>query len=149
MILRVHSRQFASIRVKETVAEIVYGSEPVQGSEGVDGVLRRPSGPSARPEKRPENDRFYQTAECVSKNVGQASSLTVHLASLPRVSDGKMPPEPATRCLPHIFRQALRPELNFGKEKVKVLGGQPVENLKFRSGLVRFGPVWSSPSGRT
>jgi hypothetical protein len=53
---------FASIRVKEIVAEIVYGSELVQGSEG-DGAQRRPSSPSARPEKRPENDRFYQTAE--------------------------------------------------------------------------------------
>jgi hypothetical protein len=62
MIVCVHSRPFASIRVKEIVAEIVYGSELVQGSEG-DGAQRRPSSPSARPEKRPENDRFYQTAE--------------------------------------------------------------------------------------
>jgi hypothetical protein len=51
---------------------------------------RPPWCPSARPEKRPENDRFYQTAESVSENVGQASSLTVHGASLPRVSGGKM-----------------------------------------------------------
>jgi hypothetical protein len=92
-----------SIRVKERVEEINYGSKQVQGSEG-DGALRHPSGPSARP----ENDR---------KTTG--------------------------------FTKPLEPELNFGKEKVKVWGGQPVENLKSRSSLVRFGPVWSSPNGRT
>jgi hypothetical protein len=65
---------FASIRVKEIVAEIVYGSEPVQGSEG-DGAraVRR-----VRPQDR-KNDR---------KTTG--------------------------------FTQPLKPELNFGKETVKV-----------------------------
>jgi hypothetical protein len=59
--------------------------------------------PSARPENRPENDRFYQTTESVSENVGQASSLTVHGASLPRVSGGKMLPEPEDKTsAPHF-----------------------------------------------
>jgi hypothetical protein len=60
-------------------------------------IRARPWGPSARPEKRPENDRFYQTAESVSENVGQASSLTVHGASLPRVSGGKIRRHPNGR----------------------------------------------------
>jgi 1,2-diacylglycerol 3-alpha-glucosyltransferase len=38
-----------------------------------------------------------KTFKSVSENVGQASSLTVHGASLPRVSGGKMPPEPADK----------------------------------------------------
>jgi cysteine desulfurase/selenocysteine lyase len=38
-----------------------------------------------------------------SENVGQASSLTVHGASLPRVSGGMVPPEPADkRSAPHF-----------------------------------------------
>jgi hypothetical protein len=40
------------------------------------------------------------------------------------------------------FTKPLRPEFNFGKEKVKVLGGQPVENLNsghLWSRLVIFG----------
>jgi hypothetical protein len=69
-----NSCPFASIRVKEIVAEIVYGSEPVQGSEG-DGAraVRR-----GRSQDR-KNDR---------KTTG--------------------------------FTKPRRPELNLGKEKVKV-----------------------------
>jgi hypothetical protein len=43
------------------------------------------------------------------------------------------------------FTRLLRPEYDFGKEKVKVLGGQPVENSNFG----HFGHLWSSPRRRT
>src|SRR6185295_3704426 len=42
------------------------------------------------------------------ENLGQASSLTVHRASLPRVSGGRMPPEPADRMsAPHFQTPVL------------------------------------------
>jgi len=43
-------------------------------------------------------------SQSASENVGQASSLTVTEASLPRVSDGRMPPEPADKMsAPHFL----------------------------------------------
>ena len=43
------------------------------------------------------------------RNVGQASSLTVHGASVPRVSSGRMPPEPADRMSAPHFQTGSKP----------------------------------------
>jgi len=41
-------------------------------------------------------------SKSLSENVGQASSLTVRGASVPRLSGGRMPPEPADKMsAPH------------------------------------------------
>lgn len=47
---------------------------------------------------------------CADKKVGQASSLTVHGASSPRGSSGRMPPEPADKMsAPHSRNLRLPP----------------------------------------
>jgi len=56
-----------------------------------DGIAQRPKVP-----KRP--------FENVREKVGQASSLTVHGASLPGVRGGKMPPEPADKMSAPPFK---------------------------------------------
>ncbi len=52
----------------------------------------------------------------MADNVGQASSLTVHGASVPRVSGGKMPPEPADRMSAPHFQTS-------SEERIGVIGG--------------------------
>ena len=47
----------------------------------------------------------------VSEKAGQASSLPVHGASSPRVSGGKMPPEPADKMSAPHFRTRSKASL--------------------------------------
>ena len=52
-------------------------------------------------------------SQSLSENVGQASSLTVHGASVPRVRGGKMPPEPADKMsAPHFQTASQKSEIS-------------------------------------
>ena len=53
---------------------------------------------------------YVPTMESLSESVGQASSLTVRGASLPRVPGGRMPPEPAYKMsAPHVQTRSQHP----------------------------------------
>ena len=83
--------------------------------------------------------------ESVFGNVGQASSLTVHGASLPRVSGGKMPPEPAGKMPAPHFKARSDPSAPQPRSSQPqwIVAGEIVETSQiFARTLAGIDPQW-------
>ena len=72
--------------------------------------------------------QWLENSDSASENVGQASSLTVDGTSLPRVSGGKMPPEPADKMFAPHFQTASNSVI--GKTEVLVYPTNLLGELK-------------------